>query len=165
MADGRRNARWCGRFGNRIVIGTYGKRSLANLMTLQDQEFVTACYQWILQREPDPSGMGHYLVRVAVGDDRLAIAAGMASSDEAQNLRASQKALVGEILETHAGALLGKAETDEERAEASLIEQSYISCLTPKCMSTRLPQTDGPAREASDPFQSYLDNVINAGNE
>lgn len=61
--------------------GTPG--SLEDILARNGEEFVQACYRAILQRDADESGLAHHLDVLAKGASKVAIAGGLAGSDEA----------------------------------------------------------------------------------
>jgi hypothetical protein len=52
------------------------------LLKLQDKLFVTAAYQVIFVRNPDPGGLDNYVARVRAGDDKTSILIELAQSPE-----------------------------------------------------------------------------------
>jgi hypothetical protein len=52
------------------------------LLKLQDKLFVTAAYQAIFGRDPDPGGLDNYVARVRAGDDKTRILTELAQSPE-----------------------------------------------------------------------------------
>ncbi len=141
------------------MVKSYANRSVDRLLSLADNDFVVACYWWILHREPDPSGLSHYLSRVIAGEDRLPIAAEIASSDEAQALPHSKKSLIGGILRVHASAMISSAWTPTKRAKAARQTQRYFEVV----LGGKLGATDADSPgsgNAGDPFEDYLNSVI-----
>ena len=130
--------------------------SASQLLSLSDREFVEECYRQILLREPDPDGTVHYLTRLGLGDDRLGIAAAIASSDEAREKARSRASLAADILGLHAQRLITGAWTPKRRATAAQRVQRYMAILSGR------PDPSNPdaCSAISDPFSDYLRNVI-----
>jgi hypothetical protein len=61
------------------------RQDLDRLMYYHDKLFVSLAYKLLLGREPDPTGMEHYLDRLRGGEDRREISFLIAKSDEAQS--------------------------------------------------------------------------------
>ena len=133
------------------------KQVLVELLGGTSQDFVLSCYRSILLREPDPEGLSHYLSRVLSGEERLAIAADIASSKEAQRLPPSAKRLITEILAARAEALVRGALSKKQRAHAAQLVSHYLWLV-----SGFTPGGTG-ATSAGDPFAEYLHGVIEAG--
>jgi Domain of unknown function (DUF4214) len=133
--------------------------SASELMSLNDREFVEECYRQILLREPDPEGVVHYLTRVGLGDDRLALAASIASSDEGREKARSRHSLAADILSLHAERLIISAWTPWRRRSAAKRIIDYMSTLSGRPGRPVLRETSIP-----DPFSDYLRNVIEGGN-
>lgn len=129
------------------------------LLRLSGDEFITACYRSILWREPDPSGRAHYLALIIKGEDKVAIAAAIASSDEARALPPGKKGLMAEILALHANKLIGKAWTSPQRRKAAEQVSRYLSIVSGFAIGAG---TDGggPGGRDADPFSSYYTSVI-----
>lgn len=56
--------------------------ALEALLELPDKLFVTAAYQAVLGRNPDPGGFEHYVAQVRAGNDKARILAELAQSPE-----------------------------------------------------------------------------------
>lgn len=148
-------------FGEGAMPQSHASRSVDRLLGLIGNDFfVATCYWWILHREPDPSGSSHYLSRVIAGQDRLLIAAEIASSDEAQALPHDKKSMIGEILRSHASAMISSAWTPAKRAKAARRTQRYFEVV----LGSKLAATESGSLGSSgagDPFEDYLNRVIN----
>ena len=121
------------------------------LLGLSSHEFILGCYRRILHREGDPSGIAYYTSKITTGADRIAVAAEIASSEEALCLPASRKAGVAEFLALHASQLIESARTTSRRRRAVERITRYFDVLA------------GPAAKADaggDPFSTYLHEVI-----
>jgi hypothetical protein len=130
--------------------------SASQLLSLSDREFVEECYRQILLREPDPDGTVHYLTRLGLGDDRLGIAAAIASSDEAREKARSRASIAADILGLHAERLITGAWTPSRRAAAAKRVRRYLAILSGRPD----PSGSNDLSEAPDPFSDYLRNVI-----
>jgi hypothetical protein len=140
---------------------SYINRSADRLLSLVGNDFVATCYLWILHREPDPPGFSHYLSRVAAGESKLAIAADLASSDEAKALPLSKKPLISALLGLHAATIISRAFTPSRRAHAVRRTQRYFDVISGS--ESGGTGRDGPAPLGTgDPFKDYLNSVINA---
>jgi hypothetical protein len=53
------------------------------LLALENEEFVTACYQRILRKDPDRAGMAHYTGLLAAGTTKIAIIKHLSNEFEA----------------------------------------------------------------------------------
>lgn len=58
---------------------------LERLMSYHDRQFVGLAYKLLLGRDPDPSGLDHYLNRLRDGENRREILFQVANSEEAQS--------------------------------------------------------------------------------
>jgi Domain of unknown function (DUF4214) len=143
------------------MLTSYSNRSADRLLSLVGNDFVATCYLWILNREPDTSGFSHYLSRVASGESKLAIAADLASSDEAKALPLSKKPLITGILGLHAAAIISRAFTSRRRAYAARQIQRYFDVISGS-ESNQTAQDDAASLGSGDPFKDYLNSVINA---
>jgi hypothetical protein len=163
------------------------------LSALSDSDFILECYRSILRRAPDPQGLAEYVARVARGEDRLSIAAEMASSDEAHALPGLRKGVAGAVLAQHAAVLATKAmEADEssgghagrvadeapaagdtsagdegaspdERAELIERIKAYFAVLSYSATAPTSTAEAAPKRQDGDPFSDYLQSVIQTG--
>lgn len=133
--------------------------SLSGLLSLPDSQFVQSCYQALLLREIDPEGLRHSLARLLAGEDKLSIAADIASSDEARALPATRRGLAMEVLALQAESLVRRAWTPKQRDAAARLIHRYFSALAEPNSNENAAETrlgnDG------DPFSGYLENVIN----
>lgn len=133
--------------------------SAEGLLQLPSEEFVLAAYRFLLFREADASGLAHYLTRVVNGEDKLAIAAEIASSEEARALPCTKKRAIGEILALQARALMKKSWSRPQRDQAAQCIVGYFSVLTPSKPSGA--DEDGSTdAKSNDPFSNYLQSVI-----
>lgn len=137
------------------MLAKIRRMSATQLLGLSDRQFVEQCYRQILLREPDTDGVVHYLTRIGLGDDRLAIAAAIASSQEGSRKARNRQSLALEILQSHAERLILYAWTPRRRKAATKKIQRYMSGLAgrPELLETQ-------ATESSDPFSDYLKYVI-----
>lgn len=71
-----------------------------DLLRLDGPSFVEEAYSVILKRQVDPSGMDHYLRRLALGDGKEAIVFALATSTEAKGSRIDVVGL-NELLKRH----------------------------------------------------------------
>lgn len=136
--------------------------SLSSLLSLPNSQFVQSCYQAILLREIDPEGLSHSLARLLAGEDKLSVAADIASSDEARALPATSKGLAMEVLALQAESLVRRAWTPKQRDAAARRIHRYFTALAE-------PNSNENAAEKrscddGDPFSAYLENVINDRN-
>jgi hypothetical protein len=130
----------------------------SDLLALPAPEFVSECYRLILGREADQSGINHYLPKVVRGEDRLSIAAAIASSPEARILPSSKKRVVAEILAMHATAMALKAWTPARRRKLANRINLYFSVLSRSIIRN---ETDARSQaKRNDPFSDYLKSVI-----
>jgi hypothetical protein len=130
--------------------------SVDQLLALPVEEFVKACYSSLLFRPADPAGLLHYVGVVAKGESKLAVAAAIASSDEARALPSHRKRLVTEVLARHASALIENARTHRSRQRAARRMETYLATVSGLRIAG---QQEGGSGEA-DPFASYLTCVI-----
>lgn len=134
------------------------------LLGLPSPQFIKSCYESVLFREADPEGLAHSLARLHAGEDKLSIAADIASSEEASALPSSRRILAGEILALHAGSLIRRAWTPKQRDAVARRVQRYFSCLTEAVVVETPSIGDAPGSSPSDegdPFASYFATVIN----
>ena len=139
----------------------YPDRSVEDLLSLEGSDFITSCYLWLLYREPDLSGLAYYSSRIAAGDSRLAIAAHIASSDEARALPFGKKTLIAAVLGLHTSTLISRAWTPARRANTARQTQRYFEVIAgrePRSTNTNESISSG----SGDPFKDYLNIVINA---
>lgn len=134
----------------------FAVQSVDQLLAVPADEFVQACYRFLLFRAPDPQGLLHYVGVVAEGEAKLDIAAAIASSDEARALPPQRKRLVAEVLARHASTLIKNACTPEAREYAAQRVQVYLEAAS----GARVAGQQGPAAGKADPFSSYLIAVI-----
>lgn len=66
-----------------ICISGLSNDDLENILSLDDEKFIFACYETILKRQPDPAGFGWHLVHLRSGADRVDVLRAFASSPEA----------------------------------------------------------------------------------
>lgn len=133
------------------------KMSAEALLALPSQDFVVACYAFLLRRDPDPNGLAHFLSLVLSGQDKLRIAANIASSEEARKLPLSEKALAAGILARHAQSVIRTASTKRQRMQAAEIVGRYLSVIS----GFRTSEMEDPGADAvTDPFSNYLHGVI-----
>lgn len=130
--------------------------ALISLLSLPDAQFVQACYRLVLFREIDPEGMSHTLSRLVAGEDKLAVAADIACSQEARALPVTKRELAMEILALRAESLVTGAWTRKQRDAAARQIHHYFSGLAapPEEAPEAAPKSKG------DPFSAYLENVI-----
>lgn len=64
-------------------------RSLADLLSREDEAFVRCAYVSLLGREPDPEGLGHHLERVRGGESKRRLLAQLRASPEGRAFGAS----------------------------------------------------------------------------
>jgi hypothetical protein len=116
--------------------------ALADVVRWRDADFVRACYEAILRREPDPAGFALYLGEVRAGRSRVEIAAGFAGSEEGRRagvaiaglaaarwrLRLARLPVLGYLLRLAAAiALLPRAQRQREATEAYFAAQVAIA--------------------------------------
>lgn len=116
--------------------------ALADVVRWRDADFVRACYQAILRREPDPAGFALYLGEVRAGRSRVEIAAGFAGSEEGRRagvaiaglaaarwrMRLARIPVLGYLLRlAGAIALLPRAQRGREATEAYFAAQVAIA--------------------------------------
>ncbi len=131
---------------------------LASLLVLPNSQFIQSCYKAMLFREIDPEGLSHSLARLIAGEDKLAVAADIACSDEARALPASRKGLAIEILALHAESLIRRAWTPRRRDEAARRVHRYFAALA-ETASNESATVQEPGDDG-DPFSTYFATVI-----
>ena len=70
-----------------------GSLSLKAVLGETGEDFIRQAYELVLQRDPDPCGLEHFLARLSGGDERLDILASMRWSAEGQSLKYHEKDL------------------------------------------------------------------------
>jgi hypothetical protein len=107
------------------------------LLQLQDKLFVTAAYQAIFGRDPDPGGLDTYVARVRAGDDKTCILTELAQSPEGRvSLRERpglSKAIVGyrtrgpSLLSRVRRRILGATTESAERRQRIIDNRLYLA--------------------------------------
>lgn len=107
------------------------------LLKLQDKLFVTAAYQAIFGRDPDPGGLDTYVARVRAGDDKTCILTELAQSPEGRvSLRERpglSKAIVGyltrgpSLLSRVRRRILGATTESAERRQRIIDNRLYLA--------------------------------------
>jgi hypothetical protein len=87
--------------------------SIETLLDLPDEEFVKAAYLLVLGRNPDPSGLAHYSRQVREGEEKAAILAELARSEEGRRTSSGRPEiikLINELSRCPRSSLLGSVQ-------------------------------------------------------
>ncbi len=122
-----------------LPIDTPIAENLDQLLSFNDEAFIYCAYRTILQRDPDKTGMSHYLSKLHHGENKLKILSDLSASEEGRDIDADIPGLKAGIRRHKVGALFGlkhllssKHETnnttsDENEGQEVVVTQSEPS--------------------------------------